>query len=83
MKDLADRARPTLNPIAQTLGPSFPSGHSSTAAAFYACAALLGIGCRRGHVARTVLAGLAVAIPGRRGGGSTRVLLDVHWTSTT
>ena len=36
VKDLADRARPTLNPIAQTLGPSFPSGHSSTAAAFYA-----------------------------------------------
>jgi membrane-associated phospholipid phosphatase len=78
VKDLADRARPTLNPIAQTLGPSFPSGHSSTAASFYACAALL-IGCRRGHVARTVLAGLAVAIPVAV--GCTRVLLDVHWTS--
>jgi undecaprenyl-diphosphatase len=37
------------------------------------------IGCRRGHVARTVLAGLAVAIPVAV--GCTRVLLDVHWTS--
>ena len=33
-QDLADRARPTLNPIAATLGPSFPSGHSASAAAF-------------------------------------------------
>jgi undecaprenyl-diphosphatase len=78
VKDLADRARPTLNPIAEALGPSFPSGHSSTAASFYACAALL-IGCRRGHVARTILAGFAVAIPVAV--GCTRVLLDVHWTS--
>ena len=78
VKDLADRARPTLNPIAQTLGPSFPSGHSSTAASFYAAAALL-IGCRRGHVARTALAALAVAIPVAV--ACTRVLLDVHWLS--
>ena len=28
IKQLADRARPPLNPIAQSLGPSFPSGHS-------------------------------------------------------
>lgn len=78
VKDLADRARPTLNPIAETLGPSFPSGHSSTAAAFYACAALL-IGRRRGHVTRALLVagavGIAVAV------ASTRVLLDVHWLS--
>jgi undecaprenyl-diphosphatase len=78
VKDLADRARPTLNPVAQTLGPSFPSGHSSTAASFYAAAALL-IGCRRGHVARTILASLAVAIPVAV--ACTRVLLDVHWVS--
>ena len=78
VKDLADRARPTLNPIAQTLGPSFPSGHSSTAAAFYAAAALL-IGRRRGHVARTWLAALAVTIAVAV--AATRVLLDVHWLS--
>ena len=29
------------NPAAATLGPSFPSGHSATAAAFYAAAALI------------------------------------------
>ncbi len=27
-----DRARPALEPVAATLGPSFPSGHTSTAA---------------------------------------------------
>jgi undecaprenyl-diphosphatase len=78
VKDLAERARPTLNPIAQTLGPSFPSGHSSTAASFYAAAALL-IGCRRNELVRTVLAGLAVGIAVAV--ACTRVLLDVHWVS--
>ena len=61
IKDLADRARPTLNPIAETLGPSFPSGHSSTAAAFFAAAALL-LGRRRTPQVRTLLAGAAVGI---------------------
>ena len=40
VKQLADRVRPAFNPAAATLGPSFPSGHSATAAAFYATAAL-------------------------------------------
>lgn len=78
VKDLAHRVRPTFNPIAATLGPSFPSGHSATAAAFYAAVALL-LGRRRGHGARSLLAGgaagLAVAV------ASSRVLLDVHWVS--
>ena len=41
VKDLVGRVRPTLDPAAASLGPSFPSGHSSTAAAFYAAAALI------------------------------------------
>ena len=41
VKHLADRVRPAVNPIAETLGPSFPSGHSSWSAAFFAAAALL------------------------------------------
>ena len=41
IKQLANRVRPAFNPAAATLGPSFPSGHSATAAAFYAAAALL------------------------------------------
>jgi membrane-associated phospholipid phosphatase len=76
VKDLADRARPTLEPVAQTLGPSFPSGHSSTAAAFFAAAALI-LGRRRGRSARAALAGAAVAIAVAV--AASRVLLDVHW----
>lgn len=78
VKDLMHRARPTLNPIAATLGPSFPSGHTSTAAAFYAAAALL-IGRRRGPRTRALLAGAAVAIA--VGVACSRVLLDVHWVT--
>jgi membrane-associated phospholipid phosphatase len=78
IKALVDRARPTLNPIAETFGPSFPSGHSSTAASFYAALALI---LARGRSARmrALLAGtaggIAVAV------ASSRVLLDVHWLS--
>jgi membrane-associated phospholipid phosphatase len=78
IKDLVDRARPTLNPIAATLGPSFPSGHSSTSASFYAALALV---LARGRSARTraLLVGVAVAIAVAV--ASSRVLLDVHWLS--
>jgi membrane-associated phospholipid phosphatase len=78
VKQLADRARPALNPIAHTLGPSFPSGHSATSAAFYAAAALV---LARGRPPRwrALLAGLAVGIA--VGVAASRVLLDVHWLS--
>ena len=78
IKELADRVRPDLNPIAETLGPSFPSGHSATAAAFYAAAALV-LGQGRPRVTRALLAGGAVAIAVAVAG--SRVLLDVHWLS--
>jgi membrane-associated phospholipid phosphatase len=78
VKDLADRARPTFNPAAATLGPSFPSGHSATAAAFYATAALL-IGRWRPRRTRAVLTGLAAGLA--VGVATTRVLLDVHWVT--
>ena len=78
IKDLIDRARPTLNPIAETLGPSFPSGHSSTAASFYAALALILARGRSARV-RALLAGtaggIAVAV------ATSRVLLDFHWVS--
>jgi membrane-associated phospholipid phosphatase len=78
VKAAIDRARPALDPVAATLGPSFPSGHSSTAAAFFAALALLA-GRRRGIRARTALAaaavGVAVAV------ACSRVMLDLHWTS--
>jgi membrane-associated phospholipid phosphatase len=78
VKQLADRLRPTFNPAAATLGPSFPSGHSATAAAFYATAALL-LGRWRGRPARAALAGLAAGLAVAV--AATRVLLDVHWLS--
>jgi undecaprenyl-diphosphatase len=78
VKELVARVRPALDPTAQALGPSFPSGHSSTAAAFYACAALL-LARRRTKTARAVFAasavGIAVAV------ACSRVLLDLHWLS--
>jgi membrane-associated phospholipid phosphatase len=76
VKQLAGRVRPTFNPAAATLGPSFPSGHSATAAAFYAAAALL-LGRWRSRPTRAVLTGLAAGIAVAV--ASTRVLLDVHW----
>jgi undecaprenyl-diphosphatase len=78
VKGIVGRVRPTLNPDAATLGPSFPSGHSATAAAFYAAAALI-IGRTLPRPARqlviAVAVGIAVAVAG------SRVLLDLHWLS--
>ncbi len=78
VKELLDRVRPEFNPIAETLGPSFPSGHSGLAAAFYAGAALV-LARRRSPRTRALLAGGAVAIA--VGVACSRVLLGVHWTS--
>jgi membrane-associated phospholipid phosphatase len=78
IKELLDRVRPTLNPTAHLLGPSFPSGHTATAAAFWAAVALL-MGRGRGRRSHAVLAGGAVAIAVAV--ACTRVLLDVHWFS--
>ena len=78
IKELADRVRPDLNPIAETLGPSFPSGHSATAAAFYAAAALV-LGRGRTRRTKALLDGAAVGITAAVAG--SRVLLDVHWLS--
>ena len=60
VKDLVGRLRPTLNPAAASLGPSFPSGHSATAAAFYAAAALV-IGRGLNGRVQHVIAAIAVA----------------------
>jgi undecaprenyl-diphosphatase len=78
VKDLVDRVRPAFDPVAATLGPSFPSGHSATAAAFYAAAALI-LGRRLGRGAREVLVALAVAVAVAV--AASRVLLDLHWLS--
>lgn len=78
IKELLGRVRPTFNPVAATLGPSFPSGHSATAAALYASVALV-LARRRSPRTRALLAaaagGIAVAV------ACSRVMLDVHWLS--
>ena len=78
VKETVDRARPTIDPLAATLGPSFPSGHSSTAAAFFAALALL-MGRRRDDRQKAVLAGIAVGLAVAV--ACSRVLLDLHWLS--
>jgi len=77
-KLLVGRVRPTLNPDAATLGPSFPSGHSATAAAFYAAAALI-LGRAMSRTLRQVVIAAAVAIAVAV--AASRVLLDLHWFS--
>ncbi|HXF30522.1 MAG TPA: phosphatase PAP2 family protein [Solirubrobacterales bacterium] len=78
LKGLVDRTRPAFEPLAATLGPSFPSGHSSTAAASWAAFAFVA-GLWWGRRAWPFLAGLAVAIAVAVAAG--RVLLDVHWST--
>jgi membrane-associated phospholipid phosphatase len=78
IKDLADRVRPDFEPLAATLGPSFPSGHSSWSAAFLAAAALV-LSRERSRGRRAALAGTAAALAASV--GVTRVLLDEHWLS--
>jgi membrane-associated phospholipid phosphatase len=76
LKQLIDRARPEIEAVAATLGPSFPSGHTSTAAASWAAFALVA-GRWWGRPAWPALTGGAVAIAVAV--AASRVLLDVHW----
>ena len=78
VKHLVGRIRPTFDPAAASLGPSFPSGHSATAAAFYAAAALI-VGRTLRRPARQLVVAAAVGIA--VGVAASRVLLDLHWMS--
>ena len=78
VKDLVGRVRPALDPAAASLGPSFPSGHSSTSAAFYAAAALI-IGRHLPRRARQIVVAASVAVAVAV--AASRVLLDLHWLS--
>jgi membrane-associated phospholipid phosphatase len=76
IKNVLDRVRPTANPLAHTLGPSFPSGHTTGAAACFAAFALV-LGRGRSRKTQAVLGGAAVFIAVAV--GASRVLLGVHW----
>ena len=78
IKQSLDRVRPTFNPVAETLGPSFPSGHSATAAALYAAVALV-VARRRSPKVRALIAGCAAGIAVAV--ACSRVMLGVHWLS--
>jgi undecaprenyl-diphosphatase len=78
IKDILDRVRPEFNPIAETLGPSFPSGHSAGAAAFLGAVALLVSRGRMPHQ-RAVIVGAAAGLAA--GVACSRVMLGVHWLS--
>jgi undecaprenyl-diphosphatase len=78
IKEVVDRVRPTVNPVAHTLGPSFPSGHTTGAAACFAALALV-FGRGRSRNAQAVCAGVAVFVAVAV--AASRVLLGVHWLS--
>jgi len=78
VKVLVDRARPAINPLADFSAPSFPSGHTATAAATFAALALV-VGRRRRPVTRAALAAAAAGLTALV--AASRVLLGVHWTT--
>jgi membrane-associated phospholipid phosphatase len=73
-----DRVRPDLGPFGALGTPSFPSGHSTAAAATYAALALV-LARNRSPAVRALLAGVAVSIAVAV--GCSRALLGVHWFS--
>jgi membrane-associated phospholipid phosphatase len=78
IKELVERARPNIAPLASFASTSFPSGHTTAAAASYAAFALV-LSRERSRRAQTLLVGGAAAVAGAI--GASRVLLGVHWTT--
>ena len=79
IKIAVERVRPDVPPLHVLLGPSFPSGHATAAAATWAAVALvLGRGTSSPR-ARAVLAGTAAGIAVAV--ACSRVFLGAHWTS--
>lgn len=78
IKQAIDRARPELRPRVNFTGTSFPSGHTTAAAATYLAVALV-LGIASSPRIRAALGAAAVSIAVAV--GCTRVLLGVHWFS--
>jgi undecaprenyl-diphosphatase len=76
IKALVDRARPELSQLTGFSGSSFPSGHSTAAAAVLAGVALL-ISRRRSPRVRALIVGVAAGLAAAV--ATTRVFLGVHW----
>lgn len=75
IKGVVDRARPDILHLTGFSGPSFPSGHSTAAAASLAAAFLLSR--RRPPRVRAALVGVSAGLAAMV--AATRVLLGVHW----
>ena len=78
IKYLVERARPDFSRLTGFAGTSFPSGHSTAAAATLAAIALL---ATRRRSTRTKTFGAALAAGTAAMVGATRVFLGVHWFS--
>jgi membrane-associated phospholipid phosphatase len=78
IKLAVDRARPDLHRLSVFSGSSFPSGHSTAAAATFAALALI-VSLKRSPRTRSALMGVAVSIAVAV--GCSRVFLGVHWFS--
>jgi membrane-associated phospholipid phosphatase len=78
IKSWLGRGRPQISVLAKTVSSSFPSGHTTAAAALYACVAVVG-GRGRSKTIRLVLQVGAGAVAAAV--GSTRIILGVHWLS--
>src|SRR3954453_21522814 len=76
IKFLVARARPDIDRLTGAVGSSFPSGHSTAAAATFAALALV---LTRNKSRRVKIAGAAIAAGLAAMVASTRVLLGVHW----
>ena len=78
LKVIVDRDRPAVLQLVDVTGPSFPSGHSTAAAATWSAVALV---LSRGRVrrVRAVLAAAAVLVAAAV--AASRALLGVHWVS--
>lgn len=78
IKVLVHRSRPDIDRLVVAHGSSFPSGHTTAAAATYAALALL-FGRNRSRTVRGVLSAVAAAIAAAV--ATSRVLLGVHWVT--
>lgn len=76
VKHLVNRSRPDIIHLTTYGGPSFPSGHSCSAAAGWAALALaIGVGRSRRFRIAAMTTGVFLAM----GVASSRALLGVHW----
>lgn len=76
LKIVVDRNRPDVLQLVEVASPSFPSGHSTAAAACWAAVAFV-LGHDAGRTTRAVLAAMALVIT--MGVAVSRALLGVHW----